>query len=195
MDILQYINYEQLLPLALYALGMAVYAVFIWKFYRFLGRRDIITFDIEKYSKSKHPVLVSFVGFIAYVFNYIILVPVSAFLWFAVLSVFLLFMSKSQPVSQILLISMAIIAATRITSYYHEDLSRDLAKMLPFALLGIFAVDSTFFSLDLIVERVKEMPSLMMLIVNYLAFVVALEFVLRILYAGVSLFKVDKKKD
>ena len=136
MDIAQILNLEMITPLALYSLGMAVYGVFIWHFYRFLARKDIFNFHTEKYmDKQGKLTFKGVIGFIFYFINYLILVPISTFFWFAVLAAFLLFMAKEQPLNQILLVSMAIIAATRITAYYNEDLSRDMAKMLPFTLL------------------------------------------------------------
>jgi len=181
-QLLGYLTPELIIPLVIYSVGMAVYAVFIWKFYRFLARRDVVKFHPEKYEKDGKPTFKSFIGFIAYIINYIILVPVSTFIWFVILAAFLLFMAKEQPIEQILLISMAIIAATRMTSYFNEDLSKDLAKMLPFALLGIFVVNPNFFSLDLVLERFKELPVFLTTIFNYLVFVILLEFVLRIIH-------------
>ncbi|MBW2992725.1 hypothetical protein KY345_05920 [Candidatus Woesearchaeota archaeon] len=197
MDFSQFLDYitpDLILPLTLYSFGMAVYAIIIWKFYRFLARRDIIKFQAEKYSEEGRPTFKGFFGFMAYVINYIILVPISSFIWFAVLSTFLLFMAKEQPINQILLISMSIIAATRITAYYHEDLSKDLAKILPFALLGIFVVNPTFFSLDLVVERFKELPTFFTSILTYIVFAVALEFILKILHIIGLLFGIGAKE-
>ena len=65
-----------------------------------------------------------------------------------VFSFMLIFLTKSYTVLNILYISFVIIVAIRITAYYTEELSRDVAKMLPFAILAIFLVDSSYFSFD-----------------------------------------------
>jgi hypothetical protein len=182
MSIAQILNLKIITPLAVYSLGMAVYALFIWHFYRFLARKDIFNFHTEKYTdKQGKTTFKSSIGFLSYLLNYVIIVPISTFLWFAILSAFILFMAKSQPVNQILLVAMAIIAATRITAYYNEDLSRDMAKMLPFTLLGIFIIDPSFFSLEMVLTRIKEVPTFLLAILNYIVFTVALEFTLRLI--------------
>ncbi|MBT3464845.1 hypothetical protein HN451_07670 [archaeon] len=94
------------------------------------------------------------------------------------LSVLLLFLSKSQTVQQTLLTSMTIVAASRLASYYSEDLAKDLAKMIPFALLGVFLVDPSFFSIDVVLEKIKLLPSLWIVIVQYIIFTGILEFIL-----------------
>jgi len=57
------------------------------------------------------------------------------FFWFMVLSLLMIMISKVPDLGQIFQISIALVSVIRITAYYNEDLSRDLAKMLPFALL------------------------------------------------------------
>jgi len=104
------------------------------------------------------------------------------------MSVLLMFLAKSGNVANILLVSVALVAAVRATAYYNEDLSRDLAKMLPFALLGVFLVDISYFSFSNSIELVKQMPSFWKTMAYYLGFVIALEFVLRIGHGIVSLF-------
>jgi hypothetical protein len=193
MSIAQILNLEMITPLASYSLGMAVYAVFIWHFYRFLAKRDIFNFHTEKYTdKQGKLTFKGIIGFTSYLINYLIIIPISTFFWFAVLAAFLLFMAKQQPINQILLVSMAIIAATRITAYYNEDLSRDMAKMLPFTLLGIFIIDPSFFSLDLVFTRIKEIPTFLTAILNYVVFTVALEFTLRLIVTIKQLVKPNK---
>jgi len=158
-------------PFIIFLVGMIIYAFFIFKFYRFLARRDI--FHIKK--GGLHPVL--------YVLAYIFLYPVIAFLWFIIMSILLVFLAKEQAVQNVLLISITLITAVRATAYHSEDLSRDLAKMLPFALLGIFLVDITYFSFDSSINMLVQLPSLWRIMVYYLIFIIAIEFVLRIVYS------------
>lgn len=69
-----------------------------------------------------------------------------------------------------------------MTAYYNEDLSKDLSKMIPFALLGIFIIDVSFFSFQESIEIIKTISSKFALILNYLLAVILLEFILRVLY-------------
>ena len=122
--------------------------------------------------------------------KYIVIFPIFSFLWFGLLSLFLFFLAKSQSVETILLISMTIVSAVRATAYYDENLSKDLAKMIPFTMLGVFVVEPTGFSLAVVWERLVSIPTFVDLIGRYLLFVVLLEFVLRILNGIIAfLFK------
>ncbi|MCK4588942.1 MAG: hypothetical protein KAT77_00740 [Nanoarchaeota archaeon] len=169
-------GYLVLKPLILFVIGMLVYSIFVFKFYRFLGRRNIFELDLKKkYGVGK------FLGVVWYGIEHILLFPLFVFIWFAVVSVLLMILGKNQTASGILLISMALVATVRITAYYHEDLSRDLAKMLPFVLLGVFLIDIGFFDWSASWELLKSVPALWKTIVYYLVFIIALEFILRIL--------------
>ena len=44
----------------------------------------------------------------------------------------------SKEPAQLILISISVVTAVRVTAYIDEDLSRDIARILPFALLGLF---------------------------------------------------------
>jgi hypothetical protein len=171
-------------PFIIFVIGMVIYAIFIFKFYRFLARRDIFSLKKEG-KKGLHPVV--------YVLGYIFLYPIFAFIWFIILSVLLAFLAREQAVHNVLLVSVALISAIRITAYYHEELSRDLAKMLPFALLGIMLVDITYFSFSTSVSIVRQMPALWNVMMYYLVFLIVIEFVLRISHGIYSLAKKPKK--
>ncbi|MBI4163147.1 MAG: hypothetical protein HY513_05675 [Candidatus Aenigmarchaeota archaeon] len=93
-----------------------------------------------------------------------------------------------------MVISMAMIAAARITAYYKRDLSEDIAKILPLGVLAIFIVDPSYFSLSLTISRFLELETLIPLFVNYLVFVIALEFVLRVLLIAVRYLRVRMNK-
>ena len=185
-------NYWQVFkPLLIYVVGMVIYSVFIFKFYRFVARRDVFKLDLKQYNKAQHPALVKTLGGILYFLEYILLFPLITFFSFAVFALLIAIMSDQQ-LSTVLVLSMAIIAAVRTTAYYNEDLSKDLAKMLPFALLGIFLLDTSFIQMSDVMDSVRQFPSLFGTMAYYFVFVVALEFVLRIGHGFFSLFKRDK---
>ena len=180
--------YGLLKPLVLFVIGMAVYSIFIFKFYRFLARKNIFELNLkEKYGAGK------FFSVIWYAIEHLVVFPFFVFVWFAVVSFLLMLLAKNQTAGGVLLISMALVASVRIGAYYHEDLSKDLAKMLPFALLAVFLVDIGFFSWSSSLELIKQVPSLWKTILYYLVFIVALELILRIV-SSIIPKKKEKKK-
>jgi hypothetical protein len=108
--------------------------------------------------------------------------------WFAVLVVILSLLGQDQTPGNILLVSIALVSTIRATAYYNEDLSRDLAKMLPFAVLGLFLVSKSNLSLDISSGALNELDDHWRVIVYYLGFAVVLEFVLRVVYGIVGRF-------
>jgi hypothetical protein len=93
----------------------------------------------------------------------------------------LLFLAKDIQPDVVLATSFAIILAIRICSYYTEDLSRDVAKMLPFALLGVFLVSPSYFEINDIVNRVNQIPNFANTAIQYLIFLIIIEWILRII--------------
>ena len=184
VELLQQLNLNDavnlLRPAAIFAVGVAIYAILIFNLYRFMSRRDIFNVDFSKYEESKYPALRKTLHLISYFLKYLLIFPLFAFLWFGILVVMVAFLSKAKEVEDLLMIAMAVLTAVRVTSYYTEDLSRDIAKMLPFALLGIFLIDLRYFdfssSTDLLNRAGEEWKS----IFYYWVFVVILELVLRV---------------
>ena len=164
--------------LLIYTVAMELYAILVWNFYRKLAKKDIFNLDIKRHHTFRVGFLKKIADFFEFLFKYLIAFPFITFIFFSMLSVLLLFLSKSQTVQQTLLTSMTIVAASRLASYYSEDLAKDLAKMIPFALLGVFLVDPSFFSIDVVLEKIKLLPSLWIVIVQYIIFTGILEFIL-----------------
>lgn len=186
---------ELLWPVASYVLGMAIYAVFVFKFYRFIAARDMFGFDLSKNDGAKNPVLMDLLHLLGYCVKYLVLFPGFAFFWFAVLTLILVILSKDQPLSHILVVSLATVSVIRITAYYNENLSRDLAKILPFAVLGVFLIDASFFNLDASWHMLQELNGYEETIVYYLIALVALEFSLRLIFGIYKLLFPGKRKD
>ena len=164
--------------LLIYTVAMVLYAILVWNFYRKLAKKDIFDLDFKRHHSFKVGFLKKIADFFEFIFKYIVIFPFVTFIFFAMLSILLLFLSKSQTVQQVLLTSMSIVAASRVSSYYSEDLAKDLAKMIPFALLGVFLVDPSFFSLDQVLANLKILPTLWVLILQYIIFTVIMEFIL-----------------
>ncbi|MFA6072585.1 MAG: hypothetical protein WC758_00530 [Candidatus Woesearchaeota archaeon] len=166
-------------PLAILIACMAIYSIFIFNFYKYLAKRDILKANWNNKYSWEEGHLKRIFKTLLYILEFIIVVPIIEFFWFLVMAAILLILSNNSA-SQILLISMAIIAATRITAYYDEMLSVDLAKMIPFTLLGVFILDMQFFSIDSVLMNAKDMFSNVDKLIFYLLFAVAIEFILRI---------------
>ena len=185
---------ELLLNVGVYLVGISLYAVFIFHFYRFLAMRDMFRFDLSRYQDSSHRALRGFLHVVAYVFKYIVVFPFFAFFWLAVLTAILAFLSKDRTFEEVLLIALAVVSAIRVSAYYHEDLSRDLAKILPFAVLGIFIIDASFFTVEESLAVIREAVNNSETIFYYFVFLVALEFVLRIVMGYVMLIVTGRKR-
>ena len=181
-------------PLALVAVSIAVYGIFVFHFYRFLARKDIISLDLQKHNQAKRPFLRKTISVIFYVFKFLLLYPVFVFVWFAVIAGLLYLMSRNESTDNIMLAAMGVVGAIRMCSYYNGALSTDIAKILPFALLGIMLIDSTFIDLSGSGEGVREAALQLETVVYYLIAVVALEFVLRILSGIVGWIKNKRRK-
>jgi hypothetical protein len=166
-----------------------LYSIFTWKFYRSLSKKDIIKLNLSKYNTLKHPFFYKLVAAMFYFVEYIILMPVLIFFWFAILSLVILVLSNELVINQVLMVSAAMVAGVRILSYYEEDLSKDLAKMFPFTMLAIFILNPSFFSVDRVVSNIGEIGNLMTSIFYFLILIISLEILLRIidLIIGVSI--------
>ena len=156
-------------PIFYLVISIAIYSIIIWHFYRFIARRDCF-----KISLSMHPKVV---GFLKYFF----LFPFVAIAFFLGFSFLLLFLTRGLDVEMVLYTSFAIILAIRIASYYNEDLAKDVAKMLPFALLGIFLVDPSYFDFDVTLSNINSLPQYINVIAVFILFMIIIEWILRIL--------------
>ena len=178
--------FDLLSPVAIYILGMAVYAIFVFKYYRFVAARDMFAVDLSKYAASKFRWMRIFLHIVMYVAKYLVLFPFFAFFWFAVLTLILTFLSKDRSFPDVLLMALVTISSIRVTAYYNEDLSRDLAKILPFAVLAIFLIDTSFFAISESLDMLKGTQGYTENILYYLLFLIAMEFVLRLAKAIVA---------
>ena len=185
---------DLLQPVAIFVLGMAVYAFAVFKFYRFVASRDMFELDLSKYEESRYRWVRAILQVIMYLAKYIILFPIFAFLWFGVLTLILAFLSKEQAFSEILQMALATVTAIRVVAYYDEDLSRDLAKILPFAVLAIFLIDASFFTISDSLDILKEATDHRETILYYLGFLIAAEFALRIIFGGAKFLVMLKNR-
>jgi len=150
-------------------ISIAIYSMLIWHFYRFIARRDCF-----KINMKNHPKLI---GFLKYFFIY----PFVAFLFFTGFSLLFLFLTRDYNILGVLSTSFAVVVAIRITAYYNEDLSRDVAKMLPFALLAIVLISPSYFIYKELVETIYSLPEFFAVSLRFVLFIILTEWMLRIL--------------
>jgi hypothetical protein len=162
-------DFSGVLALLYLALSIAIYSILIYNFYRYIARRDCFKPFSKKHSKL--------VGLI----KYCILFPFIAIIFFLGFSLMLLFLAKEINIDIVLSTSFAIVLAIRITSYYTEDLSRDVAKMLPFALLGVFLVSPSYFEFSDIIMKINSLPEFISLSIQFIFFIIIIEWVLRLI--------------
>lgn len=170
-----------------FSIGMVIYGIFVYHFYKFLSKRDMFSINLEqrmtnvkfKASGKKNSTAPRVLAFIA---TNIFIFPFVIFLWFLGYSSFMFLLVQQMPTATIFLVSSSLIIAIRISAYYSEDLSKDLAKLIPFALLGIFLFNPQFYSINDVVKRLEEIPSFLTLIKSFLVVAIAVETILSILY-------------
>ena len=162
-------DFSWLVPIFYLVISIAIYSIIIWHFYRFIARRNCF-----KISEGRYPKLV---GFLKYFF----LFPFVAIIFFLGFSLLLLFLTRSIEVGTVLSTSFAVILAIRIASYYSEDLSKDIAKMLPFALLGVFLVDPSYFNFDVTMSNINSLPQYINEFAVFIFFIIIIEWILRVL--------------
>lgn len=169
-----------LIPTLIFFTAVIVsYSIFVYYFYRYLAKKNLIELNFEQYNQYSNPALVKFFAVVFYIAEYIILLPILTSFWFTTFAILILVLSEGIPAAGILLISAALVASVRITSYISENLSKDLAKMLPFTLLAIAITKPSFFTIGNLVLRVQEIPLLFSNLMYYLLFIVAVELVMR----------------
>ena len=182
----------QFLNILLLVVIVVLYSVFIWKLYRFISRKDFLQLDLNKYNTSDHAVYTHLIAGSLYLLEYIIISPFLIFFWFAVFAVFLIIMTQGNSILTILTVSTIIVSAIRITSYYDEDLSKELAKLLPLTLLAISLITPTFFQSGRIINELNRLPEFFGNIIFYLVFIFILETILRFLDFVMSLLGTGK---
>ena len=154
--------FQSFINLFFLALLIVVYAVFIWKFHRFLGTRNIFDLNLNKYNKAEHPLTIKIIAAFFYLLEYIVLLPFLIFFWFAVFTLFLILLNQDVAVSTLLTLSVSIIAAIRMTTYiprYGENLAKEIAKVFPFTLLVVSLVTKGFFNFERVIGQLSEIPT------------------------------------
>jgi len=156
-------------PLIIFVIGLVVYSLFVFKFYKFIAKKDIFKLSQERGTAGK----------VAYVLKYIFLFPIVSFFWFFVIAVLVSMLSGVLKIENIFMVSMAIITTVRVAAHYDEDLSREVAKLIPLAMLGVLLLDISNISYNVPLQVINQISAVASVLVYYFIFLILLEFVLR----------------
>jgi len=175
---------QKSINLFLLILLVVIYSIFIWKLYRFVSRKNIIELDLNQYNTSEHPFLEKFFAGIFYIIEYLIIMPLLIFFWFAVFGIALLLLTDNIEIKNIIILAATIVGAIRVIAFlpnYGKELSKELASLIPFTLLAIAMITTGFFNFDRILVHLGEIPRFFSEILIYLLFIVVLEIIMRFL--------------
>ena len=127
----------------LFVIGIAIYSLFVWSFYRFISKRDFLPkrFYPTSVGDMAKPKLLALFSV-----SYIVIFPAITFVWFIVLAFFVFLISKDMPFEIALFVSMSIIAVVRILSYYREVAASEIAKMIPYAILSLLLTSAAVYA-------------------------------------------------
>lgn len=188
-------------PMFYLALVFALYSIFIFKFYRFTAHKDIFRLYLYKRNVVTHARLKNFVNTLLYILEYLVIFPFVVFVWFAVLFILFVLISKLEDIHTIMAMAIVVVSTIRITAYYNEELSRDVAKLIPFSLMAFFLIDNaghvvnqTFLNYAHFSDLGNQFIVMLPQLPYYLLYLVVLEFALRILY-HIFLPMLNKDKD
>ncbi|MFA5071548.1 MAG: hypothetical protein WC511_04255 [Candidatus Pacearchaeota archaeon] len=175
-------NLKIIPPVFFIAITITIYSLFIWYFYRFLARRDVLKLNLKKYNVYTHDALIKFFAVLFYIAEFLIVGPIVIFFWFTILSISFIILAKELDVGTVMLICAALISAIRITSYFNESLSKELAKMVPFTMIAVVLTTPGFWDLSTTIARIAQIPTFFSTSLYYLFFIFMLELVLRIFF-------------
>lgn len=158
---------------------IVIYALFVFFFYKYLARKNIVDLNLKRYNHSANPEVAKFLGFIFYILEYLILLPIITIFWFGIITLLLLVIAKNIDMQTILIVAAALITSVRITSYLNKNLSQDLAKMIPFTILTLALIGENFFSMERLLTRIFEIPSIIHALPQFIVFIISVELILR----------------
>ena len=170
------------------ALAIAIFGIILGTFYKNFSRERFFVLE-ENQGESNVDSAVHILAFIA---KYTLAFPLITFVWFMFLSLFLVFLGD-QPVAETMFVALAVVAAIRMTAYWDEGISEDLAKMLPLGLLAYFISNPAVLSTQIFEEKVYSITQVLPLSLEFLLYIIILEWILRL---GVVIrdFLIEHKK-
>lgn len=166
--------------ITLFTLAITVYMVLVWHYFHLVAKRDLLKFNKIK-GDGFWVTIGNLMGEFVFLLEYLIVFPIITFIFFGAFALAMLFLAKEQPLESVLLISITVIAATRVMAYYNEEASQELAKLIPIVLLGAYLTTPNFFSVELVMERIAQMPAFLNRIGGFIIYTLVLEISLKIM--------------
>jgi len=123
-----------------FALLISFYAIFTWKFYKSLSKKDLVELNLSQYNRTLHPFLNKFFAVIFYIVEYIVILPFLIFFWFAVLALLILMLSNELAITQVIIVAAAITLPLGLTTsheYAELEWPIDIAITLIWVVFGI----------------------------------------------------------
>ena len=173
-------------------LAISAYSIFVFIFYRNLAKRDLITLNLDKYSNNLTGKIKKYIKSITFVIQYILIIPILLTFWTLVLAIILTLLSPDADHSRNALIATSVVGSVRILSYWTEDLSRDVAKMLPFGVLGVFLVGDAQVQVSEIRELLQSLEEIATSFVSSLFLIAVVEGVLRSITSIINLISLRR---
>ena len=155
------IIYQHIFTVAFFMVLIFVYSIFIWKVYRAISRKDIISLNLGQYNYLEHAVLKKILAGILYFIEYIIILPFLILFWYVLFALVLLFFSENLSLEQILLLSAAVVGSIRLLAYYKQEIAMDVAKLLPFTILAIILLSPRFLDVGRFLDSINTSYSLL----------------------------------
>ena len=172
---------DQVLPAFAAIIGIVIYSTFVFKFYRFLAKKDLIDADFSQYSDGFTGFMKRLIDGLLLIVQNILFAPFLISFWVLILAVILTLLSGGDDLYWNVLVATSVVGSVRVISYFSEDLARDVAKMLPFAVLGVFLVDSGSFNWNAVSILWGQLDEFAISFASSMVLVVLLETALRIL--------------
>src|SRR3989344_4504963 len=97
--------YQKIFTVAFFMSIIVLYSIFVWKVYRAISRKDIISLNLAQYNSIEHPVSNKILGGVLYFIEYILILPFLVLFWYVLFALVLLFFSDNS-LEQILLLSV-----------------------------------------------------------------------------------------
>ncbi len=173
--------YQNIFTVATYMILIFIYAIFISKVYRLISKKDIISLNLQQYNSFDHPSLNKLFAGILYFIEYIILLPFLILFWYILFALALILFSDIGSLDQVLLLSAAVVGSIRLLAYYNNEISAEVAKLVPFTILAITLLSHKLIDISKFREFMGNMQESIIFVGYVLLFIVCLEIILRFL--------------
>jgi hypothetical protein len=175
-------SFQKILTLFLFSVVVVLYALFVWKTYRLISRKNILALSLKKYNNLQNAFIHKVLASIIYFLENLFITPIVIFFGFVAFSLFIIFLTEGLELEKILIISSVIIASVRIICYipiYGEKAAQEIAKLLPYTLLGVAIVRGGFLNFENLLISVGRIHTVFEDLLVYLGFLIMLEIILR----------------